>query len=129
MFYRQHQQALDAFVFEDGSFSALKRRTQWQATWGYDFNQYSKILAYARQRGIQLIGLNVPFGLVNAVANVGLDGLPPKMKEYVPAIDKGQRQHFERFEKDLSEVASAAGTRVDAAALQRYYEAEVLWDE
>ena len=34
MFYRQHQPALDAFVFEDGSFANLKRRTRWKSTWG-----------------------------------------------------------------------------------------------
>ena len=36
MFYRQHQPALDAFVFEDGSFANLKRRTRWKSTWGCD---------------------------------------------------------------------------------------------
>ena len=97
MFYRQHQQALDAFVFEDGSFSALKRRTRWRATWGYDFNQYSKILAYARQHQIRLVGLNVPFGMVNAVANYGLDALPSDLKQFMPTVDRGQRRHFERW--------------------------------
>ena len=56
MFYRQHQPALDAFVFQDGSFANLKKRTRWASTWGYDFNQYAKILAYARRHGIQLVG-------------------------------------------------------------------------
>ena len=90
MFYRQHQPALDAFVFQDGSFAALKRRTRWATTWGYDFNQYAKILAYARRHGIQLVGLNVPFGLVNAVANTGLDGLPANLRSSLPQIDRGQ---------------------------------------
>ena len=60
MFYRQHQPALDAFVFQDGSFANLKKRTRWASTWGYDFNQYAKILAYARRHGIQLVGLTDP---------------------------------------------------------------------
>jgi hypothetical protein len=37
------------------------------------------------------VGLNVPFGLVNAVANTGLDELSDKFKAQLPAdIDRGQ---------------------------------------
>ena len=127
MFYRQHQPALDAFVFEDGSMSALKRRTHWRSTWGYDFNQYSKIFAYARRHGIRLVGLNVPFGLVNAVANVGLEGLPPQMAEYVPDIDLGQKRHFERFEREMRKLSGE--TQLAAPTLWRYYESTLVWDE
>ena len=41
------------------------------------------------------MGLNVPFGLVNAVANTGLDGLPDKLKTQLPVeIDRGQVAHY-----------------------------------
>ena len=41
------------------------------------------------------VGLNVPFGLVNAVANTGLDGLPDKLKTQLPVeIDRGQVAHY-----------------------------------
>lgn len=131
MFYRQHQPALDAFVFQDGSFANLKKRTRWATTWGYDFNQYAKILAYARRHGIQLVGLNVPFGLVNAVANTGLDELSDKFKAQLPAdIDRGQVAHFERFERDIAETVERRKVAMpDAPELQRWYEAELLWDE
>lgn len=130
MFYRQHQPALDQFVFHDGDFKALKRRTRWASTWGYDFNQYAKILAYARRHQIQLVGLNVPFGLVNAVANTGLDGLPANVRQTLPQIDRGQAAHFERFRRDITEAVVRDGaTMPDGPELQRWYEAELLWDE
>lgn len=131
MFYRQHQPALDAFVFQDGSFANLKRRTRWASTWGYDFNQYSKILAYARRHGIQLVGLNVPFGLVNAVANTGLDGLPDRLKTQLPSeVDRDQVAHFERFQRDITESVERQKLAMpDPAELRRWYEAELLWDE
>ena len=40
--------------------------------------------------GIQLVGLNVPFGLVNTVANTGLDGLPANVRAQLPQIDRSQ---------------------------------------
>ena len=40
----------------------------------------------------------MPFGLVNAVANTGLDGLPDKLKTQLPAeIDRGQVAHLTLF--------------------------------
>ena len=92
-----------------------------------DFNHYSKILAYARQHGIRLVGLNVPFGFVSAVANNGLDGLPASLKPYMPTIDRGNERHFARFERDVRLVPG--GPAVDGTTLAHWYEAELLWEE
>ena len=85
MCYRQHQPALDAFVFGGGadgggSFAELKKRVKWRKTWGYDINQYAKIFSYARQNGIRLVGLNVPYGMVQMVSNFGLRKLPDELR-------------------------------------------------
>ena len=91
MCYRQHQPALDAFVFGGGadgggSFSELKKRVKWRKTWGYDINQYAKIFSYARQNGIRLVGLNVPYGMVQMVSNFGLRKLPDELRGCARAI-------------------------------------------
>ena len=91
MCYRQHQPALDAFVFGGaadggGSFSELKKRVKWRKTWGYDINQYAKIFSYARQNGIRLVGLNVPYGMVQMVSNFGLRKLPDELRGCAGAI-------------------------------------------
>ena len=59
-----------------GSFSELKKRVKWRKTWGYDINQYAKIFSYARQNGIRLVGLNVPYGMVQMVSNFGCGSCP-----------------------------------------------------
>ena len=72
MCYRKaHQPALDEFVFGDGSFRELRKRTKWSQTWGYDLNYYSKILAFARREKIRLVALNAPYRLISTVAQVG----------------------------------------------------------
>ena len=80
MFYRQHQPYLDEYIFGDGDFKRLKRRCHWSKTWGYDFNDYAKILAYARKHQIRLVGLNVPYPLVSMVGTYGLRGVPPELR-------------------------------------------------
>lgn len=46
-FYRQHQTALDAYVFQHQDFATLKAQTKWDDTWGYDLNNYAKIFNFA----------------------------------------------------------------------------------
>jgi len=130
MFYRQHQSALDTFVFGDGSFSALKRRTQWSTTWGYDMNEYAKILNYARQNQIRCVGLNVPYRLVQMVATYGVAAIPPELRAYMPEMDLQNPRHRERFVGELERgTGSAAHRGISPQALGRSYEAMTLWDE
>ena len=145
MCYRQHQPALDAFVFGGGadgggSFSELKKRVKWRKTWGYDINQYAKIFSYARQNGIRLVGLNVPYGMVQMVSNFGLRKLPDELRgcvgaiptaqfgaqfsarnsltpsyptvslRYLPEMDLSNEKHYARFEREM--LSSAAHSTI-----------------
>ena len=154
MFYRQHQPALDAFVYGDGSFDKLRKRTQWSSTWGYDLNYYAKILSYARREKIRLVGLNVPYRLVAMVASSGLESLPRELRPFLPEMDLKNPQHFERFARNIARLeegsagdagstaaggegsagASGGGAHggmhsMDSARLMHSYEAMTLWDE
>ena len=84
MCWRQHQPALDAFVFGEtarggGNLETLAKRTQWSTTWGYPIELYSDILSYAREKRLRLCGLNTPYPIVRAVGRVGLAGLQPEV--------------------------------------------------
>ena len=132
MFYRQHQPALDAFVFGDGDFAKLKRRTQWASTWGYDLNYYSKILAYARRERIRLVGLNAPYRLVAMVANNGLGNLPSELQPFLPEMDLKNEQHYKRFETAMMAAGhghSGGEAMMETQNMRRSYEAMTLWDE
>jgi len=60
-FYRQHQPALDRYIFGHQNFKTLKEETNWTESWGYDLNFYAKIFNFASQRKIRLLGLNIPY--------------------------------------------------------------------
>lgn len=146
MFYRQHQPALDEFVFVDGDFGKLKKRTHWSSTWGYNFNDYAKVLAYARRHRIRLVGLNVPYPLVAMVAQYGLDRVPVELRPFLPEMDLGNAEHLERFEQSMASLEQARLAASPGApdvppphasphgasggsAFRRSYEAMTLWDE
>eukprot|EP00965_Chrysotila_dentata_P096002 3172022-Pleurochrysis_carterae.AAC.3 len=140
MFHRQHQRALDAFVFGDGSFAALKQRTRWQSSWGYDMSLYAKILSFARRNKIRLVGLNVPYDLVKIVSTYGLAGTPAEYESFLPAcvaplralmpdMDLGQQPHFDRFVSAMRGAGHNPSGPDGVAALMRSYEAMTLWDE
>ncbi|CAN0046958.1 unnamed protein product, partial [Ectocarpus fasciculatus] len=141
MFYRQQQDALDRYVFTHGDLRVLKIETQWDQTWGFDFNQYAKIFRYARENGIRLVGLNAPQSLLHLINkaskharrrrirrnSVGIAGLPQRLLEVLPEMDLSNKAHRKRFEDAINGFQHGAG--IDAAAMNRMYEAQTLWDE
>lgn len=50
-FHRQHQLALDRFIYIHHNLGRLKRDTDWDNSWGYDLNYYAKIFNFARLHG------------------------------------------------------------------------------
>lgn len=125
-FYRQHQTALDNFVFLHGDMGTLKRETNWQNTWGYDLNYYSKIFQFAALNKIRLIGLNVPYQVVQLVSSSGFDDLPPSLKRLLPPLVLDNDKHRQQF---VDAISGSLGHAADPGNMQRMYEAQTLWDE
>ena len=145
MCWRQHQPALDAFVFGDearggGDLEKLAKRTMWERTWGYPIELYAPVLSLARERGLRLCGLNAPYAIVQAVSRVGLDGVDPQLRNFLPDVDLTNADHRRRFVEAIGGRVETDGTVVPPAGdgthgaltvqeVQRSYEAMTLWDE
>mmetsp|Transcript_38115 Transcript_38115/g.38803 ORF Transcript_38115/g.38803 Transcript_38115/m.38803 type:complete len:385 (-) Transcript_38115:174-1328(-) len=125
-FYRQHQIALDRFIFKHQDFGILKKETNWDYTWGFDINHYAKIFNYAAQNRIRLVGLNLPSGVAKLVGTVGLKGVPISLKRFLPEVDLDERSHQQQF----YEAITASGHLPSSdQGWQHMYEAQTLWDE
>ena len=132
MCYRQQQHVLDRFVFGDETetLAALRARLDWENTWGYAWEKYEPIFALAKARGVRLVGLNAPQPLVELVAASGLAGLDERLVPFVPKrLDLGVASHRARFEERMAAAGAAHGAALEGARLDRYYEAEVFWEE
>jgi len=132
-FYRQHQQALDNFIFGHQDLGKLKRETNWKQAWGYDLNYYAKILRYASTKKIRLLGLNCPYPVVQLVGSAGFDSLPASIKQLLPPLDLSNSKHRRQFVDAINGGASGQGRDGDdlhqAVSMQHMYEAQTLWDE
>ena len=126
-FFRQHQAALDRFVFSHHDLAILKAETDWDKSWGYDLNYYAKIFNFASVHGIRLIGLNIPYQVAQLVGEVGLANVPSKLKSLLPNIDLGVAKHREQFEAAIGAFGGHGSMSSDA--FTRMYEVQTLWDE
>lgn len=125
-FYRQHQKALDRFVYYHNDMATLKEETKWTETWGYDLNYYAKIFNFAAKKGIRLVGLNVPIEVASLVGRVGIDNIPPVLKSLLPNVDLKDEKHRNFF---MDSIKSSGHNINDNAAVNRMYEVQTLWDE
>lgn len=104
--------------------TVLRRETEYDERWGFDFDLYRPILEYARSRGIEVVALNAPRELSLAVARDGLAALSPEQAAQLPELDLHDEQHRALFEAEFDAADHAIEDAID-----RYYAAQVLWDE
>lgn len=92
-FYRQHQPALDRYIFSHSSIKTLKEETSWDESWGYDLNYYAKIFNFASKNKIRLLGLNIPYPVAKYVGSVGIDNIPAELRSTLPHVDITNKRH------------------------------------
>lgn len=125
-FYRQHQRALNRFVFMHQDMGILKTETNWDETWGYDLNYYAKIFNFAAKNKIRLIGLNVPIQVTKLVSAVGFEQLPGQIKKLMPEVDFNVESHLQYF---VQSMRGSTHMSESSESFRRMYEAQTLWDE
>ena len=124
MFEKSNQPILDrwsqGFMAED----EFLKETKWDLTWRMDYNLYKGILDEAKKHRLKLIGLNVQRDLVRKVAEQGIEGLSSEDRVRLPEMDLSDRAHrayVRSVYKDHQEGS--------AKDLERFYQAQCLWDE
>lgn len=125
MVQRPHQPALDAYVAREIDEAALLERIAWSERWGFDFALYRPIFTFAREHGLPLVALNAPSELTRQVAREGLDALGAEQRAMLPAeLDLESAPH-----RRMVEGALRGHPGMTDAALERFYAAQVVWDE
>jgi uncharacterized iron-regulated protein len=124
MFQTPYQQPLDEWRAGRIDETVLRRETEYDKRWGFDFSMYRPILEYARSNGIEVVALNAPRELAYAVAKDGVDGLSDEQAAMLPELDLGNEQHRALFDEEFDLGDHAAQAEIDL-----YYQAQVVWDE
>lgn len=131
------QQALDEYVACRLSEFDMLQKTQWYKRWKYDFRLYRPIFEFAREKKIPLIALNIPTELTKRISKVGLSGLTADERKQLPTtIDKSNSTYASHLKSIFNLHAHAGHTKQSTkkakkpdSGFERFYEAQLAWDE
>lgn len=132
-FYRAHNPFLEQYNTGQITLSELLRVIDWDQTWGYDASLYKPLFEWCRANGVRMVGLNVPRTLVSYVSRVGINGLSPELRSFLPLdMDLTNIEHFKLFLRLIGLDAHMLGTGAGQdmrTTLRNWFEAQCTWDE
>jgi uncharacterized iron-regulated protein len=144
IFQRPYQEVVDSYLAGEIDEDELLRRTEYEQRWGYEWRYYAPILRYAKEHNLPVIAMNAPTEITRKVAQAGLANLKEAQQVYIPPLDQirtdpdfapnqGYRQMLKAVfamhghHSNSQSSASSASSKDDA--FERFFAAQVLWDE
>jgi uncharacterized iron-regulated protein len=131
MFQRPYQKLLDRYVAGELAEADLRDRSEYDQRWGFDWELYAPILRYAKAQKIPLIALNTPQEVTRKVSRQGLASLNWADRRFIPPLSAIQTEP-EAYRKMLANIFTSmhpAGKTTDPTRFDRFFQAQVLWDE
>ena len=130
MFQRPFQPILNRYVAREISEAELRKQTEYDTRWGFDWKFYAPILRYARQQQIPLIALNTPEEITSKVATNGINSLEGSDFRYIPLLEQIELDNRE-YKQDIEEVylQHVENGQGHSTELDNFFAAQVLWDE
>jgi uncharacterized iron-regulated protein len=144
MFQRPFQSVLDRYSRGEITEVELLEQSEYAQRWGFSWQMYAPILRFAKEHQLPLIALNTPTEVTRKVARMGLTSLTTSDLQYIPPIneiDLSNRVYrqtilevYNRFHQGAAARPSASpgaspGTSANSPSFERFWQAQVLWDE
>lgn len=129
MFQRPFQPILNQFLAGKLTETELQAQTQYKQRWGYDWEFYAPILRFAQAQRLPVIALNTPTEVTRKVARSGLESLTLTEQRWIPprsAIELGPDSYRQRLQ---TLYASFHHGKTHSQNFERFFQAQVLWDE
>ena len=140
MFQRPFQSVLDDYSAGKIDADSLRRDSEYDERWGFDWALYEPIVSYGKAQGLPMLAANTPREITRQVARKGLESLDEGALAQIPAIAEISRDNVE-YRSFVASVfmghhghgghGGAGGMDPEAmeAAFERFFSAQVLWDE
>ncbi len=129
MYPASEQEWLDRWHAEPGmSEEAFVAGSRWYKNWGYHWNYYRPIFAFAHANGIRMFGVNAPRTVVQTVRVKGLEALTPEQRVYLPErVDLDSDEHKRLFRAFFSGADALHGNMPDEM-FAAMFRAQCTWD-
>ncbi len=130
MFQRQMQPLLDRYLAGQITAAELRTQTDFDKSWGYQWEYYAPILEFAKARNLPLIALNTPSKISRKAAKQGLNSLTPAELKDIPSITEIDRSNTKYQQMILASYQQHAGiVSIASKSFDRFYTTQLLWDE
>jgi uncharacterized iron-regulated protein len=126
MFREPQQEVLDRWVAGELTELEFLKASKWYGTWGYDFGAYRDLLLFAKENRIDVIALNPPKDLQQAVSRGGLDNVPEDLRRNLPEI--GETDPWQRAVL-LGVFGGHAGHGGEDESFDSFLRVQLLWEE
>jgi uncharacterized iron-regulated protein len=127
MFPRRAQPVLDRWVDGELDEPAFLAETDWKRVWGFDPELYLPLFRFARMHRVPMRALNVDRALVHRVAAEGFAAVPADAREGLSAPAPPSPAYRARL-AEAWHAHRPADAPADDAGLDRFVEAQVVWD-
>ncbi len=122
MFRSDSQSALDAWVA--GQLTPTEFEAVYRDNWNFPWPLYQPILAYAREKRLPVVGLNVPREVTRQVAYKGFDSLSEKDRKDLPFVTCDVDADYMAF------IRQAYGAHGHGQMnFTHFCEAQLVWDK
>lgn len=126
MFQAPFQAPLTDYVAGRIDEQAMLAQTEYMERWRFDVALYAPLWRQARQANVALLALNAPKELTRAVAKGGIASLDEALKAQLPSQLETDHQGHRQWMRD---IFAQHGGQLDEAMFERFYQAQVIWDE
>jgi uncharacterized iron-regulated protein len=124
MFTERDQVHLDSWI--KGSLPEKDFSKAHDRNWGDTWQLYSPIYRYAREKGIPMLGLNVPEDITTQVANQGFSSLSPEQRAQLPMVSCDIDEKYKSFIKMALSVHESS--KNNSSRFESFCEAQLIWD-
>lgn len=125
MFDHTYQPVLDQWSAGGMDEATFLERTHWYANWRFDFGLYRDILEYAKEKGLPIVALNIPFHIPGKIRIGGIDSLTDDDRHHLPAVvDTTNTAHRDYVEAIFS-MHSLPGNK----SFENFYSAQCAWED
>lgn len=130
MFQRPYQGVIDSYLAGQLSEQELLAQSEYNQLWGFPWQYYAPILRFAQEKQLKVLALNTPTEVTRQVASEGLESLTPKQRRFIPPFSEIRTDNAEYRQMMLSIFQQhQQGSHGASADFERFFLAQVLWDE
>lgn len=118
--------ATQAFSHGEIDLNEFLEASRWHERWGLGMEMYGPIIELAEEPNVTIVGINSPDGLSSAVFQRGSDQLSLEERLAMPTRLDDANEDYRAF---VTGALLAHMDSPDQATLQRFYEAQLTWDQ